>query len=83
MNGNYNNLIGESYGNDSRYILAESGKLIDPTSEQIDEEEDELKETSNLMGNSTTLVVSDRKKDVAGKPQVKNMKPPVVVRPPI
>jgi hypothetical protein len=56
----YNNLMGE--GVDSRFILAESGKIHDPTTEQIDEEEDEMKETSNLYGNSTSLIVSDRKK---------------------
>lgn len=63
MNANYTNLMGEPYNhNDGRYILAESGKMHDPTTEQIDEEEDEMKETSNLMGNSTSNVASERKK---------------------
>jgi hypothetical protein len=61
MNANYTNLVGEGY-NDGRFILAESGKMHDPTNEQIDEEEDEMKETSNLMGNSTSNVASERKK---------------------
>lgn len=63
MNANYTNLMGDAYNNnDGRYILAESGKMHDPTTEQIDEEEDEMKETSNLMGNSTSNVASERKK---------------------
>ena len=34
LNGNFNNLIGEGYSNnDSRFILAESGKIHDPTNE--------------------------------------------------
>ena len=63
MNANYTNLMGDAYShNDGHYILAESGKMHDPTTEQIDEEEDEMKETSNLMGNSTSNVASERKK---------------------
>jgi hypothetical protein len=58
----YNHLMGEGGTLDSRFILAESGKIHDPTTEQIDEEEDEMKETSNLYGNSTSQLVSDRKK---------------------
>ena len=58
----YNNLMGEAASLESRFILAESGKIHDPTTEQIDEEEDEMKETSNLYGNSTSQLISDRKK---------------------
>jgi|LauGreDrversion4_2_1035121.scaffolds.fasta_scaffold259842_1 hypothetical protein len=54
MNSNYTNHMPDSYSSDSRFILAESSKAHDPTTEQIDEEEDEMKETSNIMGNSTT-----------------------------
>lgn len=63
---------------ESHYILAESGKMIDPTTEQIDEEEDEMRETSHLMGNSTSQVVSDRKKVVEvekPKPKTNNLIP--------
>jgi hypothetical protein len=38
---------------DNRYILAESGKLHDHHSDKIVEEEDELKETSNIYGSSS------------------------------
>ena len=78
LNGNYSNLVGEGYSNhDSRFILAESGKMHDPTNEQIDEEEDEMKETSNLMGNSSSNIASDRKKADPQqlKPKVNNLIP--------
>lgn len=49
-----------TFNNDNRYIIAESGKVYEATTDRIDEEEDEMKETSNLMGNSTSNVVSER-----------------------
>ena len=71
LNGSYTNMMADGYGSDSRFILAESGKMHDPTTEQIDEEEDEMKETSNLMGNSTTQVISERRKIDIEKPKSK------------
>jgi hypothetical protein len=86
LNGNYTNLMADGYSSDSRYILAESGKIHDPTTEQIDEEEDEMKETSNIIGNSTTQVLSESKKidyekpvpktnNLLPKPQAKPIQP--------
>lgn len=79
-------MMAEGYNNhDGRYILAESGKMRDPTTEQILEEEDEMRDNSNIMGNSSTNVISDRKKaeqqQLKPKPNTLIPKPLPIVKP--
>jgi hypothetical protein len=52
----YNHLMGEGGTLDSRFILAESGKIHDPTTEQIDEEEDDLNFLDNFVESTMSKI---------------------------